>query len=122
MLNIYIDTREQKPLEFTSDIVSTVQRTKLPYGDYACSINGEKCPIVFERKSLSDLYGTLGKGMSRFKKEINRSIEDGRKLVIIVEAIVEFGTIIILLSKDLIVVLRQDISVTYPSWPTPSMT
>ena len=85
MLDIYIDTREQKPLSFTADIVSTVKRVALPYGDYAAKVNGVKCPIVFERKSLPDLYGTLGKGMTRFKKEINRSIEDDRKLVIIVE-------------------------------------
>ena len=79
------DSREQSNLEFNSPLVEYVMKSKLEYGDYAAIINGEMAPIVFERKSLPDLYGTLGKGMVRFKKEINRSIEDDRKLVIIVE-------------------------------------
>ena len=85
MLILYIDSREQKPLSFESNLIHSIQRTKLPYGDYACSVNGKKCPIIFERKSIGDLFGTLGKNIERFKKEIERSKESGNLLVIIVE-------------------------------------
>jgi len=79
------DSRETSPLLFTSDKIEYVMKSKLNFGDYACVIDNKWCPIVFERKSLADLFGTLGKGHSRFRKEINRSIEQGSQLVIIVE-------------------------------------
>ena len=83
---IYVDTREQKPLEFSPNkVVEQVVRAKLPYGDYGCKNGGDRIPVVFERKSLGDLFGTLGKGYKRFRKEINRAIEDGVLLIIIIE-------------------------------------
>lgn len=92
-MKIYRDTREQKKLEFeVGGLVSEVIDIKLPYGDYAGAWEDkdgkhiEFMPIFFERKSLGDLYGTLGKGMERFKKEIERAKEDGSQLIIIVEA------------------------------------
>ena len=92
-MKIYVDTREQLPLSFVgAENVSEVITTKLEYGDYACGWedkNGkhlEFMPVFFERKSLGDLYGTLGKGIERFRKEIARANEDGVKLIIIVEA------------------------------------
>lgn len=92
-MKLYIDTREQLPLEFSVDeVVTEIIRTKLPYGDYAGAWEDkdgkhiEFMPVFFERKSLGDLYGTLGKGMERFKKEMQRANEDGVKLIIIVEA------------------------------------
>ena len=42
-------------------------------------------PIVFERKSVADLAGTLTKGYSRFKAEMLRAKEAGLSLVVIVE-------------------------------------
>jgi len=42
-------------------------------GDY--SIDGHKDKICIERKSLGDLFGTLGKGNKRFKKELERARE-----------------------------------------------
>ena len=83
---IYQDTREQKELNFTSyQEVEKVVRTALPYGDYACKFNEERIPVVFERKNLGDLFGTLGKGMNRFKKELNRASKDEVALIIIIE-------------------------------------
>jgi ERCC4-type nuclease len=41
--------------------------------------------VVFERKSINDLYGTLSKGYSRFKQEIERSKGLRILLIIIVE-------------------------------------
>jgi ERCC4-type nuclease len=91
-MKLFIDTREQIPLEFMVDgNVSEVIRTKLPYGDYFGGWEDksgqfvEFFPVCFERKSLGDLYGTLGAGMERFKREIERAKEDGFKLIIIVE-------------------------------------
>jgi len=45
---------------------------KLNVGDY--SIEGFEDRIAIERKSISDLFGTLGKGHKRFKKEIERAL------------------------------------------------
>ena len=84
-LIIIEDTDEKKPLKFTKPYIDMVMRHKLNYGDYSCHYDGQVCPIFFERKSISDLFGTLGKGYHRFKKEINRAIDDGNRLVIIVE-------------------------------------
>ena len=43
----------------------------LNVGDY--SIEGYESKLAVERKSLADLYGTLGKGHKRFKAELERS-------------------------------------------------
>jgi len=85
MLNIYIDTREKSPLTFTSPYINEVFKTTLQYGDYSCKVDGQRVPVVFERKSLSDLCGTLGKGHETFRREIDRAKEDKILLVIIVE-------------------------------------
>ena len=59
---------------------------KLPVGDYSVQfIDGYIPPIYFERKSLVDLFGTLGKGYKRFKKEIVRAQEQKLTLILIVE-------------------------------------
>ena len=65
---IVVDTREQKPL-WKKDVVTK----KLDVGDY--SIEGEEQNIGIERKSLPDLYGTLGSGHKRFKKELERALK-----------------------------------------------
>jgi len=63
---IIVDSREQKPL-FTKNVICK----KLDVGDY--SIKGYENKIAIERKSLIDLFNTLGKGHKRFKKELERS-------------------------------------------------
>jgi len=65
-IKIVVDTREQNPL-WKKDVISK----KLDVGDY--SIEGFEDQIAIERKSLTDLFGTLGKGHRRFNKEIERS-------------------------------------------------
>lgn len=85
MLDIFVDTREKKPLDFKQPYINSISTTKLPYGDYACKHNNEKFPFIFERKSIADLFGTLGGSYDRFKKEMNRATSDGVTLVIIVE-------------------------------------
>jgi DNA excision repair protein ERCC-4 len=63
---VVVDTREQKPL-WTKDTAVK----KLDAGDY--SIEGYETKICIERKSLPDLFGTLGKGHARFKLELERA-------------------------------------------------
>ena len=73
-MTIIIDNREQKPLEFS---VPT-KRGTLAVGDYRAEFSdGSVSQVVFERKSINDLYGTLSKGYSRFKREI----EDRKSVV-----------------------------------------
>jgi ERCC4-type nuclease len=88
-ISIYIDSREQQKLDFSSEYIENVTVYKLPVGDYGCKVQGERVPIIFERKSLSDLFGTLGSGMDRFKKEINRAHDQGFKLIIIIETTID---------------------------------
>lgn len=63
-MTIIIDTREQLPL-FKG------KRETLNVGDYTTKKLKGKFHI--ERKSLSDLYGTLTKGNTRFKYELFRA-------------------------------------------------
>ena len=70
---IVYDTRENMPLNFRrSKYVKNIKRKKLNTGDY--SIEGMEHLISIERKSPTDLFNTLGKGIKRFKKEIERAV------------------------------------------------
>lgn len=85
-MKIIVDTREQSRLEFKHKSISEVIIKGLNVGDYAALFSdGFKPPMVFERKSISDLYGTLSQGYDRFKKEIDRAKEQNIQLIIIVE-------------------------------------
>jgi ERCC4-type nuclease len=75
---VCIDTREQLPYQFARPLSGprrkryTVQTTvtTLPTGDY--SLAGCEGQVSVERKSLSDLYSTLGAGRVRFLNELER--------------------------------------------------
>jgi len=85
-MTIIIDTREQKILKFPFEYVTEIKRRKLDVGDYMVQFkNNYIPPISFERKSLGDLFSTLGKGYTRFKKEIERAKQSNTKLILIVE-------------------------------------
>jgi len=60
---VIIDSREQKSYEFKNSVVGTI-----PLGDY--SIKNLEGEVAIERKSLADLFGTLGGGHARFKNEL----------------------------------------------------
>lgn len=77
--SIFIDTREQRPLVFDC----LTKKKSLKFGDYSCSNNSVCCNI--ERKSLGDLVGSMSKGFERFMKEVNRSIESRKDLIVVVE-------------------------------------
>ena len=63
---LLVDTREQRPLYFGEGVPQ--RRATLPTGDY--SVEGCEGLIAIERKSLGDLFGTVGQGRERFEREI----------------------------------------------------
>ncbi len=73
---IIVDTREQLPYTFEDIRVGRKKsfvwaKTKtLSTGDY--SLEGYENRVCVERKSLADLYGTLGRGRKRFEREFER--------------------------------------------------
>lgn len=91
---IRVDTREQNPIKFdVSGSISRVDVSGLPFADYWAEWEpgsdkaGYNCemPVVFERKSIQDLFGTLTSGMERFKRELERAKENNFKVILIVE-------------------------------------
>lgn len=69
-MEIIVDTREQHSYwKEGKDVI----RQKLDTGDY--SIKGHEHIIAYERKSPTDLRGSLMQGHARFKKELERSME-----------------------------------------------
>lgn len=81
---VAIDTREQMPFGFAG-IVADAKQRKLPVvvatkrrtlaaGDY--SIVGMEDGIAIERKSIADLFSTIGQSRERFVRELER-IQDG---------------------------------------------
>lgn len=85
-MKILIDTREQKPLCFVHEYVTEVVTTKLNVGDYGAEFSdGVQPKVFFERKSIGDLFGTLGAGYPRFRKELERARDSGSLLFIVIE-------------------------------------
>ena len=80
---IYIDTREQNPLEI-EDYPTEIKGLK--YGDYALSNKDKTCNCYIERKSIQDLVGTLSGGYERFCDEIERAETEGANLIVLVES------------------------------------
>lgn len=79
---IFIDTREQKPLNFKG---TNSEKRALKFGDYALSSDEASCNTFVERKSINDLIGTLSVGYERFCREIERAAVAGGKLIVLVE-------------------------------------
>ena len=79
---IYIDSREQKPLEI-EDFPTEVRGLK--FGDYCLNDREKTRNTYIERKSVPDLIGTLSSGLERFKNEINRAAEEEAYMVVLVE-------------------------------------
>lgn len=91
-MKILVDSREQSPLTFVHEYITEVVTTKLSVGDYGAEFSdGFRPNIYFERKGLSDLFGTLGSGYPRFRKELERAKQSSSLLFIIIEG--TFGDI-----------------------------
>lgn len=92
---IHVDNSEQLAYAF-EDVPSilpyVVERVSLDTADYLvcrrrlgrlpASYPRSDCAIV-ERKSLADLYGTLGNGRERFVRELERMVEYGYRAIVI---------------------------------------
>lgn len=85
---VIVDTREQSPYQFQTfkadakyktqtglprPLFIPVETATLKTADY--SIKGYETEIAIERKSLTDLFGTLGSGRERFIRELERLSE-----------------------------------------------
>ena len=85
--SIIYDTREQLPFTFQNVCIDRkkafvlTQRATLHTGDY--SIAGYEDKVCVERKSLQDLYQTLGKGRERFIRELERMQDCERSLIVV---------------------------------------
>lgn len=75
------DTREQTPLRFSDAVEVEVATVNL--GDY--TIKGLEDQIAIERKTLSDLLGSLTNGRDRFRREL-RALRAMRFAAIVIEA------------------------------------
>lgn len=87
---IIVDTREQTPWPFhllTPDkgyhLSGGTVRRKLDTGDY--SLEGLESFVGIERKSLSDLVGSLSHGRERFEREMERARDDIEHFFLVVE-------------------------------------
>ena len=79
-LTIYTDTKEQRALSLGCDTKSMC----LNIGDYTAS--GDNFSNTFiERKSLSDLIGTLSSGIDRFERELEKASNLGAYIVVVIE-------------------------------------
>ena len=78
---IIVDTREQKTLDFREEVI----HQKLDVGDYGYELDGHILPLVFERKSGIDLFGTLTHDHERFKAELERARDNDIRLIVIIE-------------------------------------
>lgn len=79
---ILLDTREQRPLKFTCE----TKRKCLKFGDYGALFSEtHQHPVVFERKSIADLYGSLTFGYDRLRKCFDRAEKAKFQLVIAIE-------------------------------------
>jgi ERCC4-type nuclease len=77
---VIVDTREQRPFLFQNiaadkqdgggQVLIQIERGTLKAGDY--SLSNHELKIAIERKSKSDLFGTLGGGRKRFEAELAR--------------------------------------------------
>lgn len=83
---ITVDSREQNPLDFKGiEGVEKVEVAGLAFADYSVIIGGKVLPIVWERKGLQDLFGTLTAGHDRFKRELERAKKAEFKIILMVE-------------------------------------
>lgn len=95
---IAVDTSEQLPYRFEgikSEEPYVVERVSLDTGDYQTTrdekiksakefrVMGNEEACVIERKSLTDLYGTLTRGRERFERELLRMTNFGYAAIVI---------------------------------------
>lgn len=78
------DTREQDGCGWNfraSANCEGMERVKLDVGDYA--LKGYETKVMVERKTIADLWGTLGANYERFLRELDRAKDHKVKYLII---------------------------------------
>ena len=82
-MTIFVDTREKKPLQFDKG-----ETNKLDFGDYTAA--GEYYTKTFvDRKAKDDFRQTFGSGVDRFRREMDRCVEFGSYMFVVVESSVD---------------------------------
>lgn len=81
-MKIIIDTREKTKLKFCCD----TELICLPVGDYGAQFQeGHMHNVIFERKSIGDLFGTLTFGYERFRRQIQKAATMQISMIIAIE-------------------------------------
>ena len=87
---ILVDTRERDPYEFNNiakaKVGFTVIRETLSTGDYSTRndlLARVENQIAIERKTLADLYGSVGQARDRFEREFQRLAQFGFAALVI---------------------------------------
>lgn len=88
--HLTIDTREQQPYRFANcaskHVDFAIERVGLKAGDYAAMLTPDALPseqLIIERKTASDLLGTISHGRERFERELERMVEYDFKALVI---------------------------------------
>lgn len=76
LIFVRVDTREQQPIT-EDELGLPTRRATLQTGDYMVMVKKHTVRLLFERKSIQDLYGTLFYGRDQFNNEIGRFQESG---------------------------------------------
>lgn len=77
-LTIVCDTREKKPYNIYPKVVERLDVADYKLKDY----NGK---VRIERKDINDLRGTMGKGLERFWRELERAREKDLYVVVLID-------------------------------------
>ena len=90
MSKLIIDSREQLPLEFRPGVFDSIVVQGMPFADYWLEVDGIEIPLMMERKSLGDCYGTLfSDNYERFKRELERAKQMECHLMFLIEGSLE---------------------------------
>ena len=65
--------------------VDKLEEMALSFGDYSGILDDKVVPILFERKGLQDLFGTMTSGYERYKKAMARAKEANMKMILLIE-------------------------------------
>lgn len=79
---IGVDTREKQILDLKD--VKTIKH-KFDFGDYGFINEPYFCNVFFERKSITDLWGTMSQNYDRFCREMERAKESGAYIIVLVD-------------------------------------
>ena len=86
-MQLVIDTKEQKPLEFVLCEGVTISRESMNTGDYTARYdNGENSDTVIERKSLGDLFSSFTNEYENERAKIIRARDQNLYYILAVEA------------------------------------